>query len=62
MTLEGAFPESADKTGILSTLFLVAMFAMWFVLTLAILCIMEVSPHLLSRPAFLSGRGVLEPV
>jgi V-type H+-transporting ATPase subunit a len=41
MTLEGAFPMDASKAGVGATLFLVAMFAMWFVLTLAILCIME---------------------
>lgn len=41
MTLEGAFPQKASDAGIGATLFLVAMFAMWFVLTLAILCIME---------------------
>ncbi|KAM0792422.1 hypothetical protein ACM66B_005099 [Microbotryomycetes sp. NB124-2] len=37
MTLEKAF----DMTGALGIIFTVAMFAMWFVLTVAILCVME---------------------
>lgn len=41
MTLEGAFPAKASDAGVFSTLFLVFMFATWFILTLAILCIME---------------------
>jgi uncharacterized membrane protein len=44
MTLEGSFPTKASEAGIFNTLFVVFMFATWFVLTLAILCIMEVSP------------------
>lgn len=43
MTLEGSFPQKASDAGIGSILFVFVMFAVWFVLTLAILCIMEVS-------------------
>lgn len=43
MTLEGSFPTKASEAGIFTTLFVVFMFATWFVLTLAILCVMEVS-------------------
>lgn len=39
MTIENAFLY--EGTGIIHVIFLVAMFAMWFVLTLAILCVME---------------------
>lgn len=38
MTLESALQGG---TGIFATIFLVAMFAMWFTLTIFILCIME---------------------
>jgi V-type H+-transporting ATPase subunit a len=41
MTLESAF----GKTGVFGVIFTVIMFAMWFTLTLAILCVMEVSPR-----------------
>ena len=39
MTIENAFLYEGN--GILATVFLVVMFAMWFTLTLAILCVME---------------------
>jgi V-type H+-transporting ATPase subunit a len=39
MTIENAFLY--EGTGIVHVFYLVAMFAMWFVLTLAILCVME---------------------
>lgn len=38
MTLESAL---GGGTGVFATIFLVAMFAMWFTLTIFILCIME---------------------
>jgi len=39
MTIENAFLYEGN--GVLATIFLVVMFAMWFSLTLAILCVME---------------------
>jgi V-type H+-transporting ATPase subunit a len=48
MTLESAF----GKTGVFGVIFTVIMFAMWFTLTLAILCVMEVSV-----PLVLGSKG-----
>ena len=39
MTIENAFLYEGN--GVLATIYLVVMFAMWFSLTLAILCVME---------------------
>lgn len=39
MTIEGAFTYQGNS--IVHVIYLVAMFAMWFSLTLAILCVME---------------------
>lgn len=53
MTLENAFPAKADGAGVGAALFMVFMFAVWFTLTLVILCIMEVRSFFLS---FFLGR------
>jgi V-type H+-transporting ATPase subunit a len=47
MTIENAF--LFEGNAIAHTIFLVIMFAMWFTLTLAILCVMEVGPPGSSR-------------
>lgn len=49
MTIENAFLYKGNA--FVSTVFLVVMFAMWFTLTLAILCVMEVRIDLLDRIA-----------